>query len=247
MTTRESKWAAIIILNNRHEFVDMYPLDNSAKLMVKMKRQKRRDLGRLTGGKGISQSASKAKKKILEMFPDLNNRSNKANSHQIMNQYNNTLKSPNINQKERSNIGQKKSIINEDISMNDFHDEKSSLNRNNEMLHSPEIHCFTCDTNNQFNQCLSRQNIPKNRQQDEKLNQNYFSDKIEERNDLKHKDEKFVFDVEPHFTMFRQFLIDSQGLSENEVLDLDFGFEKTNRDEMNNMDLSSISWLLNSS
>ncbi|OHT01379.1 hypothetical protein TRFO_07632 [Tritrichomonas foetus] len=65
-----SKWSKIIIINkNTKGTICEYKLDEKCRLTTKMKRQSRRDLGKMTGKRGIPRNKKRAMKKLEEMFP----------------------------------------------------------------------------------------------------------------------------------------------------------------------------------
>ena len=49
-----SKWRTILLLDDRGDILKSYPLDEKARHLLPMKRQKRRNLGRMTGKKGFA-------------------------------------------------------------------------------------------------------------------------------------------------------------------------------------------------
>ena len=68
---KTSRWRWIIILDSyTKEQIQCYPLDENARLLLKMKRQKRRSLGKMTGRKGIPRNKNIALKKFKKMFPN---------------------------------------------------------------------------------------------------------------------------------------------------------------------------------
>ena len=68
---KKSRWRKIIILDSHtKEQINAYPLDEYARLLVKLKRQKKRSLGKMTGKKGIPRNKSIALRKFKKLFPN---------------------------------------------------------------------------------------------------------------------------------------------------------------------------------
>ena len=83
MKNQAAIWRKIIVFDHNLEEIAMYPLDRNAKLLVKMKRQQRRNLGKVTGKRGIPRNKKSAIKKLLKLFPELDS-SNENNMNDVI-------------------------------------------------------------------------------------------------------------------------------------------------------------------
>lgn len=70
-TAPNSRWRKIIVLDEiTHQKVASYDLDEKAHLTAKLQRQRRRNLGRMTGKKANLRNRKRALKKLEELFPN---------------------------------------------------------------------------------------------------------------------------------------------------------------------------------
>ena len=66
-----SRWRKIVVLDEiTHQKVASYDLDEKAHLTAKLQRQRRRNLGRMTGKKANLRNRKRALKKLEELFPN---------------------------------------------------------------------------------------------------------------------------------------------------------------------------------
>ncbi|KAK8857457.1 hypothetical protein M9Y10_015862 [Tritrichomonas musculus] len=73
INSKTSKWRCIYILDSKtKEQIECYPLDNNTHLLYKMKRQKRRHLGKMTGRNGVPRNNYIATRKFKKLFPNDN-------------------------------------------------------------------------------------------------------------------------------------------------------------------------------
>ena len=82
MSSYQSKWCKILILDQNKAIQEEYQLDRKAKLLTKLKRQKRRNLGKMTGKKSLPKDW---KKQIREFEEFSRQEAIQANSLQLQN------------------------------------------------------------------------------------------------------------------------------------------------------------------
>lgn len=114
---KPSRWKWIIVLDTvTKEQLQYYPLDDNARILSKMKRQKRRSLGKMTGKKGVPKNKYIAFKKFKKMFPNdcityVKSEGNASNS---------SISMQNLNNEQMNYIQNQSQIVNQMLPNNKF-------------------------------------------------------------------------------------------------------------------------------